>query len=819
MTQTAGSAENRGASGRLTPTFLVTGGETVVASAVATQPPYNADNTGARDATAAVQAALDTVGKVNGGVVFLPAGRYRIEGSLRLGYGTTLMGEWQPPAEGRIDKGTVLLAYAGRGDESAPPLITLPPHQETCLRNLTVWYPEQRPDDVQPYPFTIAGGSARVTNVTLCNSYNGIDLGLFNACVVENVHGTVLNRGIVAPESFEFSWMHDVRFANDYWERAASALTGIPFTAEQRAALDRFTQERLTGLEIGRIDGLAIYRYSADHAKTPILVRKNDRVDQHPVFGFGGVAAGLRGRREEHGWDPWYYGMHYANLDNVPEARGKSYTFARIPTPSRTEAASFFDVTRPPYSATGEGEQDDTASIQRALRAAGALGGGTVYLPQGEYRITGPLVVPPGVELRGPLGTAKVREHRETCSLAVYCGRGTANPETDPAALTLMDHAGVRGLTLVYPDQAYDATQLQPFPYAVRGHGKGVWIADVHLLNAYHGIDLATHRCDEHVVVGVWGTAFCKGIDVGGNSRGGKLERIAFSYGPWTEAGRLGSRRTEAGKAAIADFCRQHSVHYSFGDCVGETAWGLVGFYPKTHFHFYRDKGRGCIDAELWLSVHDVADVANVQADSGENIHLLGYFGTGGRDGKHNWLEVGPEFRGPLHVHAKTIQQTFLNHPLQSAPEQVRFHDEVSLTTGKPATASDTAPGSGPENAVDRDPRTVWEAPAGSYLQVDLGGVRAIDRFGIEGAGLFQPATLNVATAELHVSTDGKSFSLAGRLSARPGGVHQPHPYAWADAPVEPVQARYVRLVVTDAGGDGRIHLATFSVFGPEAAQ
>jgi hypothetical protein len=43
-----------------------------------TQPPYQADPTGAVDATAAIQAAIDHVGSRGGGVVFLPAGTYRL---------------------------------------------------------------------------------------------------------------------------------------------------------------------------------------------------------------------------------------------------------------------------------------------------------------------------------------------------------------------------------------------------------------------------------------------------------------------------------------------------------------------------------------------------------------------------------------------------------------------------------------------------------------------------------------------------------------------------------------------------------------------
>jgi hypothetical protein len=51
-------------------------GATLVVNAV-TQ--YGADNTGATDTTVALQSALDAVGSAGGGVVFLPAGVYKIQ--------------------------------------------------------------------------------------------------------------------------------------------------------------------------------------------------------------------------------------------------------------------------------------------------------------------------------------------------------------------------------------------------------------------------------------------------------------------------------------------------------------------------------------------------------------------------------------------------------------------------------------------------------------------------------------------------------------------------------------------------------------------
>ncbi|MEV6399981.1 glycosyl hydrolase family 28-related protein [Streptomyces sp. NPDC051907] len=52
------------------------------------------------------------------------------------------------------------------------------------------------------------------------------------------------------------------------------------------------------------------------------------------------------------------------------------------------------------YGAVGDGTADDTAEIQAALNACPS--GGVVYLPNGDYRTSAPLVVPPGVTLMMP---------------------------------------------------------------------------------------------------------------------------------------------------------------------------------------------------------------------------------------------------------------------------------------------------------------------------------------------------------------------------------------------------------------------------------
>ena len=53
-----------------------------------------------------------------------------------------------------------------------------------------------------------------------------------------------------------------------------------------------------------------------------------------------------------------------------------------------TKTANVSDVTKNPYNCTANGVMDCRPAIQRAITDAENAGGGIIYLPQGEYRIT-----------------------------------------------------------------------------------------------------------------------------------------------------------------------------------------------------------------------------------------------------------------------------------------------------------------------------------------------------------------------------------------------------------------------------------------------
>lgn len=63
-------------------------------------------------------------------------------------------------------------------------------------------------------------------------------------------------------------------------------------------------------------------------------------------------------------------------------------------TPVSSEQLSWFNVKT--FGAVGDFNADDTASIQAAIDAALAAGGGTVYFPDGHYKLSSPLVTSKG---------------------------------------------------------------------------------------------------------------------------------------------------------------------------------------------------------------------------------------------------------------------------------------------------------------------------------------------------------------------------------------------------------------------------------------
>lgn len=176
---------------------------------------------GRTDCTAVLQGLLDAAGRAGGGVVEVPAGRYRIDGNLVIPAHVTLQGIHRvAPTTGPKPlpslEGSVLLAYAGRGSTNGPPFIRLAGAHAT-LAGMVIAYPEWRQTDVPPVPYPPCVLSQDTENVgvldcLLLNPYEAIRLVRAHRHLVRNVNGYPIRRGIFVDECYDIGRIENVHF-------------------------------------------------------------------------------------------------------------------------------------------------------------------------------------------------------------------------------------------------------------------------------------------------------------------------------------------------------------------------------------------------------------------------------------------------------------------------------------------------------------------------------------------------------------------------------------------------------------------------------
>jgi hypothetical protein len=103
---------------------------------------YGADAAGKSDISVALQKALDDASAAGGGIVYMPAGIYRLTSPVTVGEKTVIMGAQQNPQKGTdAFRGTVMLVtYGEGGTESDTAAITVKGNNSGIM-GMTVYYP------------------------------------------------------------------------------------------------------------------------------------------------------------------------------------------------------------------------------------------------------------------------------------------------------------------------------------------------------------------------------------------------------------------------------------------------------------------------------------------------------------------------------------------------------------------------------------------------------------------------------------------------------------------------------------------------------
>lgn len=187
---------------------------------------FGAVGDGKNDDTKAIQSALYKAGELGGGIVELGIGEYLCKGHLDIPENVTLRGVWRSPVAWREKKGSILLVVEGKGDPDGIPFITM--HRNSTLEGLTIFYPEQDPDNIQPYPWTVRGDGENISiiNVLMVNPYQAVDFGTYSCHrhYINGLYAHALYRGIFVDKCMDIGrienvhlwpfWMTDERLYN-----------------------------------------------------------------------------------------------------------------------------------------------------------------------------------------------------------------------------------------------------------------------------------------------------------------------------------------------------------------------------------------------------------------------------------------------------------------------------------------------------------------------------------------------------------------------------------------------------------------------------
>lgn len=250
--------------------------------------------------------------------------------------------------------------------------------------------------------------------------------------------------------------------------------------------------------------------------------------------------------------------------------------------------------------AVGDGKADDTSTIQAALDRA-AKTTPVCFLPPGQYRVNGALIVPAGVTLCGVSGGVPHSEHPNGSVLLAYGGRGHADGE---ALVTLKPNGVLRNVTIHYPEQRIE--NVTPYPFAARIDGELCQVLDVTMTNPFQAIDTGSNWNELHLIRNVFACPLSIGIYIDRCSDIGRIENVHFNPNFW-------NRMAFEPKGPDTNAIRAYLEHNFTGFKVGQTDWEFISncfvIFAKTGFHF-DDFGHGVGNAVVTQSGSDICPCA-----------------------------------------------------------------------------------------------------------------------------------------------------------------------------------------------------------------
>ncbi len=552
---------------------------------------FGAKGDGKANDTDAIQAALKAAQNAGGGTVFVPEGRYCLTKPLEIPTGVMLIGE----LETGTANGTVFYVYCGKGKPEDPAFIKMP--HGSALRNIAIYYPEQRfvKGEPIPFPYTfeqIATEGLDIENVTLVNSYNGIDFstGSDSLQTVRNLYGTVLNVAYHMNACYDIGRFENVCFSPKYWlecdvpnkpieeELKNYMLTNSIGMIVERIDWTYFSDVKIEGYNIGFLarasaEGTShghLYNFEIVDCYNPLVIQQmapyGNIISNSTFRAVGGEDAVAILLENDYNAD-----MSFVNC--TIESEGKyaivnngiglvTAVDSTVKAGEKTHVTNHGKVSF--INSEIAGEEVITADLPKLItdvdynRYVYTKPASDTFVDMG----AAPYSIKDGEDITERLQAAI--DSLKGKGGMVYIPNGTYYVEdaiTVHAGIELrgtmdMPHNGIPATANIHSDFGRndpDGTALftlmegagmrginfyyynqyndgvVPYSFTIRGNGSNIYLCNLLLNSSYNGVDLAAYRCDNHYVEYLWGTPMNIGVITGGGSENGIVRDIQYT--------------------------------------------------------------------------------------------------------------------------------------------------------------------------------------------------------------------------------------------------------------------------------------------------
>lgn len=287
-------------------------------------------------------------------------------------------------------------------------------------------------------------------------------------------------------------------------------------------------------------------------------------------------------------------------------------TFVKYAKPFDADSESvIYNVDVSKIGADRTGRKDSSLVIQAAIDAVDEIGGGTVFVPSGKYRLMNPIMIPSTVVLVGDWKSPEKGGGKgEGTVFLIYADKGKTS-DKDVAQSPIFLEGGLKNVSFWYPQQ--NCEQIVEYPFTITS-SYAVSMMNLTFYNSYEGINALSASLLK--IRNVYGTFLKTGITAENAYDVPRIEKIRIDTSYWQKSGLPGAPSSEEDIEYVNKFTR----YFLNGMVFGQMDWGMLYDVSIRHANngIYHYPPFGHIS----IGKYNVSDV-NYGLYMKDNVHIL----------------------------------------------------------------------------------------------------------------------------------------------------------------------------------------------------